>query len=156
MGQRILDRECVRWRFPSLSKFLTSSPTKMEFSIPYREECVVYFHQHLGVQHPRAAPKCWPKFSFLAFFVLKTEKKQKSNKFFAKFSKKGFLSVHQNAGRRFYSQNIDFYDKKCWKLRFRPVFGVCSTQTLVKIYNRNVQSPNYFLCDTLCIYISYL
>ena len=85
----------------------------------------------------------------------------------------GFYSLHQNAGRVFYSQKSRFYSPKntllsvktinqhfgekfknmfCWKillqiccffaffsfsvlktlkLRFRPVFGVGSTQTLV-------------------------
>ena len=36
-----------------------------------------------------------------------------------------------------------FITKKCWKWLFWPAFGVCSTQMLVKIYNRHVwPSPN--------------
>ena len=30
---------------------------------------------------------------------------------------------------------LSFFAKKCWKWLFRPTFGVCSTQMLVKIYN---------------------
>ena len=59
------------------------------------------------------------KFSFKAFFVLKSWKMQKSNKFVAKFSKKkGILSLHQNAGQRFYTQNKELFLFSLIKNRF--------------------------------------
>ena len=49
---------------------------------------VVYFNQHLGAAHS----KCWSKYVFLAFFVLKSYENAKSKKFAAKFSKKQAFS----------------------------------------------------------------
>ena len=45
---------------------------------------------------------------------------------------------------------VAFCSKKCWKWQFWPAFGVCSTQTLVKIYNIPLSSfisnsPNRFI-----------
>ena len=62
---------------------------------------VVYFDQRLGAGYP----KPW---SFLAFCAKKL-KNTKINKFGAKFSKKGFLSLHQNAGQLFYFQEKEFF-----------------------------------------------
>ena len=64
------------------------------------------------------------KIFIFSIFCAKKVQSTKNNNFVAKFSKKTvFLSLHQNARWKFYSQK-----------------GVCSTQMLVKIYNINPKS----------------
>ena len=128
---------------------------------------------------------CWLKLSFSAiFWAKKLQKRKKSNKFVAKFSKKMcFLSFHQNTGWKFYSPQKNFWPalwcklknpffpkiwnkfvtflhfcsflhKKCWKWQFQPVFGVPSTQTLVEIYNKRVP-PTYLLTWSRLLLLTY-
>ena len=78
-------------------------------------------------------------------FCAQKLKNVKSKKFAAKSCQKaGLLSLHQNAGWRFYYPKNSFFlvvkDKFtfliCWKWGFRPALGVRSTQKLVKICNK--------------------
>ena len=69
---------------------------------------VLYFDQRLGGAHS----KPWSKSSFLTVLCKKSKKMHESKKFVSIFSKKKcFLSLHQNACKRFYSQK-----KKCFHL----------------------------------------
>ena len=64
---------------------------------------VVYFDQRLGAAHF----KSWLKSYYQHFSRRRCEKGEKSKKLAPKFSKKkGFLSLHQNAGRRFKILNL--------------------------------------------------
>ena len=47
-----------------------------------------------------------------------------------------------------------FSPEKCIKIRFRPGFGVCSTQTLVKIYNTQLSGVCAFLLPFLAIFVT--
>ena len=107
-GRKKIDISCF------VQKFLIALSNPLNWiylSILNIPTFVVYCDQCLGAAHS----KRWSKWSFSAFFVLK------SKKFAAKFCKKHvFLSLHQNTARRFYSQKN----------------GVRSTQMLVEIYNK--------------------
>ena len=101
---------------------------------------VVYFNQRLGAAHPKRGLKQ----SFSGYFVLKSWKKLKRNKFGAKLSKKCFfLSLHQYAGRLFYSQDKELFCTKF--VTFLMVFQLFRTEmqkmtTLACIWG--AQHPN--------------
>ena len=59
------------------------------------------FDQRLGAAHP----KCWLKYAFLTFLMVKSSKKEKKARNKQKnLTNKFFFCLHQNTGRVFYSQ----------------------------------------------------
>ena len=80
-------------------------------------------------------------FSVFAAKKLKKQEKEKAHFF-------GNKTVDQRSGanlkKTVFCRNLlqiscffkAFLQQKCWKWLFRPSFGVCSTQTLVEIYNQ--------------------
>ena len=115
--------------------------------------CNIYFAQHLGAAYSNR----WSKYVFLRFFVLKSQKKSK------KFAAKSCIKTSKNKKKAVFlgikpSTSVLVQTKKpifCNILQLiyyiivffqllstkmlehisQPVFGVCSTQTLVEKYN---------------------